>query len=82
MNYPAGQQREIEYSDEEGSQQAAGNEPQAIQISPSLARASLWALSDRFFVPSGGLRGQVNGPRALPVPTRISPAPTTEHKHH
>ena len=29
------QQRGIEYSDEEGSQQAAGNEPHAIHISPS-----------------------------------------------
>jgi len=26
--------------------------------------------------------GQVNGQRALPAPTRISPAPTTEQKQH
>ena len=25
---------------------------------------------------------RVNGPRALPAPTRISPAPTTKQKHH
>jgi hypothetical protein len=35
------QQRGIEYSDEEGSQQAAGNEPPAIQIYPKSSRASL-----------------------------------------
>jgi hypothetical protein len=76
------QQRGIEYSGEEGSRQAAGNEPPAIQIYPKSSRASLWALLDRFFIPSGRLCGQVNGPRALPAPTRISPAPATEQKQH
>ena len=47
-----------------------------------ILRASLRPLSNRFFVLSGRLGGQVNGPRALPAPTRISPAPTTEQKQH
>ena len=59
MNHRAAQQRGIEYSDDEGSQQAAGNEPPGIQISPKSSRASLLALSDRFFIPSGRLRGSM-----------------------
>jgi hypothetical protein len=76
------QQRDIEYFDEQGSQQAAGNEPKGDSNFPKSSRASLWALSDRLFVPSGRLGGQVNGPPALPAPTRISPAPATEQKQH
>ena len=34
------------------------------------------------FAPSGRLRRQVNGPRTLPAPTRISPASTTKQKQH
>ena len=34
---------------------------------PKSSRVSLWALSDRFFVPSGLLRGPVNGNKAIAV---------------
>jgi hypothetical protein len=60
-----------EYSDEEGSQQAAGNEPRAIQISPNPPELSLWALSDRFFVPSAeqvDARGRYRRQREYPQP--------------
>ena len=34
------------------------------------------------FVPSERFAEQVDGSRALPAPTRISPAPTTDQKQH
>jgi hypothetical protein len=44
----------IEYSDEEGSRQAAGGEPPSDSNFTQSCRAWLWALSDRFFCfPSG-----------------------------
>jgi hypothetical protein len=44
-------------------------------------RSKLLAMNPKRFK-VGRLGGQVNGPLALPAPTRVSPAPTTEQKQH
>jgi len=71
----------IESADKEGSQQGAGNEPRAIQISPNPPEPPCGPFSDRFLFQVSDFEEQVDGSRALPAPTRISPAPTTEQKH-
>ena len=71
MNYPATRRSVIESADKEGSQQGAGNEPRAIQISPNPPEPSVWDLSDRFFVPSAeqvDARGRYRRQREYPQP--------------
>jgi hypothetical protein len=58
MNHRAAQQRGIEYSDDEGSQQAAGNEPPGIQISPSPPEPRCWPFQIGFLFQVGDFAGQ------------------------
>jgi hypothetical protein len=76
------QQRGIEYSDKEGSQQAAGNEPPAIQISPSPPEPRCGPFQIGFVFQVGDFagrsmaRGRYRRQREYPQP------PATEQKQH
>ena len=70
MNYPAASSEFIEYSDEDVRSELLLRTSAISNFTKSPFRSG-------FCSPVGDL-AQVNGPRALPAPTRISPAPTTE----
>ena len=72
-------QRDIKYSNEEGSQQAAGNEPKAIQISPSPSEPRCGLFQIGFLFQVGGFAGR-SMPRGRYRRQREYPQPPPPNK--